>query len=422
MTRSILFLVYLIGLYTSIMTPVGTVMFYGSLHVTAGVLLFVLNVKSVVSYLKSLVILLIIVLASVFLGDAGIDYLPSGMRAGVQLVLSIVSGAGAAMQILRTSRKKLSKLFFSLVCGVILLGLLEVYGGLQPFSDSFRETVFSSERAFLYSSDGRDEELHGSVRPKVFTQEPSHPAKFVSVLLVGWYLLSSYRKKEILFVSLLLTAFFVLRSPSLIVAGVCYGYFYIFPVRAASYDRRKIVKAVALLLIFTSVVTVEHWAWLLPFERMQAISDGADTSSIMRLVAPVAICVQVLSDNLFFGAGLGGADAVRQVLIDVYKMYPGVDMNQFYDSDTAGWGNAFFQFWTLTGLVGGVSFLYWLVRFSGRFCRDPHLVLMLFAVIFNFDSTFVLPRPWAYFFILLAVVKYVGEDRRAGLDSRREQT
>src|SRR5690606_6753762 len=121
--------------------------------------------------------------------DLGGSAFPSAWLSLLQSTLLLIgcvfAGFGVLFE-LRTWPSALLRRWF-LVGAVIvtILGALEYISMFRAVSDTVRQVLYDNDNQFLYEGDERDLALHGAVRPKVFTQEPSHPAKFVGIALAG---------------------------------------------------------------------------------------------------------------------------------------------------------------------------------------------------------------------------------------------
>jgi len=381
---------------------VGGFRIFGALSLTAGFLLLLSRLPYNSSYYKLLIVFFLICALTIIFGASPAHYAFQGVRSTAQLGLSVLAATGLAKEFSSWPIKKLKKTFLNLASVVIIFAAAEVYGGLKPVTDYVSKILYSADDVFLYSSDDRDQNLHGEIRPKIFTQEPSHPAKFVAVMLIGWLILSTSRFRYFIFLTLILISFYLMRSPSLVIAFVLFGYHVVEKIFTRYKFISNSVKYSYIIFVFLTVTTVQLWVGLLPFSRAQSIAEGGDPSTIIRLMGPINTTYNILKERPYFGVGIGASEAADSTMLDVYSTFSSIKMERFYLTESAGWGNSFFQFFTYFGIVGGFLFFLWLVRYCQvQFKVEHAATLVAFISIFNAEGAFVISRPWIYFFIII---------------------
>ena len=126
------------------------------------------------------------------------------------------------------------KYFFSFSC-VLAFGvtLEQLVPTLKQSSDYFR--FWNSETA--YSNDFRDVTLHGSVRAKFFSKEPSDVAKMFALTSMIWLSCSQSRLRYLVFWVLALLVVFAVRSPTAVVLVFLFGTFYLLSTQR---DKKKV--------------------------------------------------------------------------------------------------------------------------------------------------------------------------------------
>lgn len=397
--RQCLVWVCLLGVYFNFALPVGPSRLYGFVGVFAGLFLLAVNLGGK-KWLYRMIAGLLAILAVVILGGPDVEahWLNNSLGA-LQLTLSLLASLGLASELMRWKPQALRKLALWATVALLALGALEVLGPLRDTSDSFRRAVYGASELFVYDSDERDERLHGGIRPKIFTQEPSHPAKFLAVMLAVWFILARNRMSKWVGLAIMSAlAYVTTRSPSLVIAAVVIGYAIFAPPGAPRSWRRTAF--VTLLII--GLVTFEWWVALIPSQRAEAVAAGEDASSLMRFIAPLAITREVLLDSPLFGLGLGSRGSAMPTVLAVYGRYLAVNVEAVADGKTALWSNATFQLVCYMGIVGTAAFLWWVRRFAKFVLPDFATVLVCFIAVFSVEGTFAIMRPWAYLFILLA--------------------
>ena len=72
-----------------------------------------------------------------------------------------------------------------------------------------REKIFKGN---LYDADLRDIYFYGMIRPKLFTEEPSHVAKFYLICLFVWFSLSENKVRYIIMLLFTVLGIVLIRS------------------------------------------------------------------------------------------------------------------------------------------------------------------------------------------------------------------
>lgn len=347
--------------------------------------------------------------------SATIPFSPDPVRFLKEHLISVgflcfsVTAAWGVFNYARSLRtEQLSKLFGSLAVALLALATLERYTPFVEVSNAVRAVLYSG--SFLYESGDRDIEIAGAVRPMVFTQEPSHLAKFLMASILVW---AFTRRGRSLWPPLgaFVVALFITGSPTVviglailtIVIGADYAD------RFAQFNRsgvgktlgRGVVFILALLMMYVYANFADISAFL-PFERAQLIAGGKDASSVIRMSGAYSLAWAVLEQYPISGAGIGGRELVQGILLEIYNSY-GLKMERFYGSEGyTGWGNAFTEIIVYGGAVIGA--LVYTVQFAVMRIFIPRLSLLIpiFFLVFNMDSGFTSPRVWVYFALISA--------------------
>lgn len=294
------------------------------------------------------------------------------------------------------------KLFFILLVGSFLEVNLTY---IQNLSNSFGEMM----HPFFYTNDERDILLGGGVRPKFFSSEPSHLAKFGILLIVCWALVSDVKSK-MFFSYLLLTLFMaVINSATLI-----FGFIILMVIHFYNFKFRSYIMVAVFVVVLPSLFIVAALVIYTFFgERISSVFAFEDTSTLIRLVLPVNLAVEALKDNLMFGVGFGG----RSLLFESYMSFVsnidsgGVDYEEMFDNK---FNNLFWEYIQSFGLLFSFLGLYSLRRTLLRIGCDNKQALLLFMVLAIFSQSFgglASPRFWSYFFILSTSLVYVEKNK-----------
>lgn len=321
---------------------------------------------------------------------------------------------GAWLLVTRLSAKTASILFFALAGAVLILCVAEMYTPLRGFSDRARDILYSDR--FIYASDLRDMELHGSFRPRVFTQEPSHVAKFVLGMILAWLAVSCLRFRLPIAFGFGAVAAWALRSPTLfaLLPGVV-----ILSATRLEMDwvrlrsGRLLVETAVVLVVVLGIIFAGDILKLTGSERLARIANEEDASANIRFFGPLALTGAVWGDYPAFGAGIGGKELVHDHLIDVFSGLQGMRMERFQFGTSVGWGSAFFEFFIYHGIIGsivGLAGLALLSRAAGH-GRLLTTLLLLTLLMFN-DSGFTSFRVWTYFGIITGALTLNAQNQR----------
>lgn len=203
-------------------------------------------------------------------------------------------------------RKTLAGWLVFITVGVVLEAL---FPPVREMSDAFRQWVFDGR--FVYDNDARDLREYGLVRPKLFTQEPSHIAKAFIVFGTGWYLLSTRRRLVLLLGCTVVLAVF-LRSPFVLLALPLSWFL----------DRLAVGKPVSgvaaagvPLLGVSAVVSTQLFS-----TRFATIRSGADFSFFSRYQGPFQVAAETL-DQHPFGVGIGAKEALWEPMRTAYSPF-----------------------------------------------------------------------------------------------------
>ena len=273
----------------------------------------------------------------------------------LQWSYSIVVAYALALEMLQWRRERLAKLMLVLALAVLAGCVLEIIGLLRPVSNAFRGLAFPAHPVDFRE---RDLLIAGFERPLLFTAEPSDVAKFLLLTSFAYVVLSTSRAKHFVGLGLCVAATALTRSPIAILllplqalVLVLGGPLVAVP-RWAS--RPLTLTGLATLAILAGGVVASLLA-----ARIGQAAEGGDASSIIRLVAPVAIAWETLRASPWWGAGISGTESIEETIVTGYEL-AGVAAA----ADTAGLGprqalanlvaNAFWLHWINLGLLGGL--------------------------------------------------------------------
>ncbi len=259
-------LAILAGTYTNLALNIGTLV-YGFIPLIGGGLLFAKHFRANTPMLRMLAVLLLICIV-VDVGSVSfpLDWIEL-VQSTLLLMASMLAGLGLFSELRTWSRRALESVLALTVVIVLVLACLEAYTPFAQVSNAARELLYAADGQFLYSSDERDMFLHGTVRPKVFTQEPSHPAKYLAVAIAAWFLVTTQRRKMLISSALFLLGAYVLRSPSLIAGPIFTAYFSAFGMDGRIDLKKGSARLAALAVCALAFFTLPQWVGMLPGER-----------------------------------------------------------------------------------------------------------------------------------------------------------
>jgi hypothetical protein len=199
----------------------------------------------------------------------------------------------------RVLRKYLFWFTIILVTGMFL----EYVGVLRGASDAVRAVLYKD--AFIYDSDARDLRDFGQVRINLFTQEPSHVAKMMGLMVFAWFAVRGTRQGffgaiALFVVGLVLTLSATLFSALAVLLAV--GGLLWIAARADHATAKWKFDALITLsttLAILAVFFLDPIASFLPGSRADQIANMTDNSAIERIFAPVQIAIESMRENPF---------------------------------------------------------------------------------------------------------------------------
>lgn len=323
-------------------------------------------------------------------------HLTGHLASWVVFIYGIVIGYSAYLELTQWGRAELEKLLKILIWAILIGVALEVFvPPFKAFSDTVRHTIFAAN---LYEGDVRDLYLYGAVRPKLFTSEPSHLAKYFALFTVGWLLITRHRHKYIWFFGFVVVGMFLIRSPIVLIAPII-AFANLFITTEMS-NQRKILLLFGVLAVLLPLVLLSAETILVP--RLERISAGKDTSFIVRFLAPYVVMAEVIRDHPVLGLGFGakeiGLDYTREAALGL--------SSAAHDVQIRGIGHNFlFTSVIQFGLAGFPVFIFLLWRMIVIFGRDEFFMITMTMV--GFMQAMGNPnsfRIWFFMFMLCAIV------------------
>lgn len=330
------------------------------------------------------------------------------------LVYSLMLGYCVFVAISALGIRWCSRIFLAAALLLILGSVLEVYGGLRPVSDAFRNATqeWHSEYSGVYggvNGDIRDQMLYGSIRPKFFALEPSILGISAGTAILYWFMSSGkFSSRRILGAAFLATAaFLIIRSPTIVLCFLMACEFYV----ADLYKGSRSSRANRTLMSIVILVAIA----LLPFVSTVFAQYTHGGSFLSREVIPAVMAAAVLRTYPLFGTGLGGYEQWGQFAFSAINSKWGiVGYRQLLSTLIAGGpyaarflvSNGLWEFWIECGILGGAAVLFCLMRIlRGLRVPDPLFVICISAVGFTAIGGVSSPVEWIPLLSLAALYK-----------------
>ena len=381
----------LLGIYTNFAVKVGG-SFAPGVPVVAGAILLLPHMVSNKRSLLWLGWLFIFLTVSLVAGGSGAEFFGDRLPSWFQIVVAL-SCAHIILCAMNYPEKVRKILFIWLMFIVVGIILETVFSPLRDLSNEFRNVVF--EGRFIYAGDARDLQDYGFVRPKLFTQEPSHVAKAFIVFGAGWYVLSSSRRRlgVLLICTVLVTVF--LGSPfGLLVLPVAWllsrmaSKAHLFKLFAAGIPVVGLI-AIALTQLFSA--------------RFEKILSGTDASFFSRFQGPYEVALGSLEQYPIFGVGIGAKEALQETVLTAYGLYFGSRSNQTWLSQNylTILSNGFANSISFFGLAGAAVFFILLAQWMKGFGITAAVSLPVILLFFQLDGAFEGLRMWGSLAVIL---------------------
>jgi len=281
---------------------------------------------------------------------------------------------------------------------------LEVYTPFKYLSDEFRHMVF---RWGLYESDLRDLYTYGQIRPKLFTSEPSHVAKFYILSLFVWFALSESKKRYFIYLFFIGAGLILIRSPIITLSiplALAVEIFLRngFNLNDILNNRKPLRRGSLAILIVISVLFLSIALNTILAFRVHTMITGADASFANRIIGPALIAFDTIKEYPFWGTGITGKEAVAEIIFNAYWRI-GYKISRVHDANT----NFLSLFISYYGVLGGLLFIAGFRSLVKRLELGKGIFITLAILLFSQTmGAFVGLRTWGYIFIVLLVASH----------------
>ena len=332
----------------------------------------------------------------------GYEYLQEKFLGLIQCSMAIGVTILTVRLMQQMRRESLERTLLVLWCLIVFGCILEVVGLTRDISDSFREWAYVGMFT-LIDSDLRDINMVGWARPKLFSSEPSHVTKFFIAAINSWLLVRVTWNRVAVVAGATLAMIVIMGSPMLVVSAAITVAIVLWDRRA--HLRTKVAMILATLLIgglfgvysggsvYSSIAN--------RLMNVGPIQVGDDLSSEdSRIVYPYVILVDTWRRWPLFGVGISGKEVV-------------LESGRF--GDDLG-NNAMAEMWTYLGLVGGVLFIYVLLRQAYQTGVDRLGLLVVTVALFSqLMGGFVAFRSWGFIALIWGALAVA--DTQANLEA-----
>jgi len=367
---------YLAAIYTNLAVAFGGFLIPGALGLI-GALFLLRSIRN----LQSLIWIVLFLTASLLAGGSGAEMIGYRLPSWIQIVAALACAhillCGIDYRVML--RKTLFAWMLFIAIGVAAEATLPA---VHQLSDSFR--VWAYDGRFIYSDDMRDLGEYGRVRPKLFTQEPSHISKSLIVFGAGWYLLARGRSKRFwwLLSCVVVTTVF-LRSPFVLLAVPM----------AWLLDRSASGKRLPAAGIPVAVTAAGLVALQVFSARFESIQSGRDLSFVSRYQAPFEVTSRVLERHPLFGVGIGAKEALWDDM--AAALGPFFSASYLRKVYLDHFNNAFANSLMFFGVVGAIIFYILVARWAKSFGVPTFAALLVVLVFFQLDGALEGIRMWS---------------------------
>lgn len=402
---------FLCGLYTGILFYFSDRLFipYVICGLTAPYFLFKNRHDLNLSYFTPLIYLYAVTMVGMVFAPEPFQEFFERFKGIVQLIYSSSIGLLFFINMRKWKPELVSKLFMGFVIFILIGTMLEVYTPFKYLSDDFRHMVF---RSGVYEGDLRDLCTYGQIRPKLFTSEPSHVAKFYILSVFVWFALSKNNWRYLLYIFFSTAGFVLIRSPIIVLSLPLALLVEVFLRKSVSLssiitEEKPVIRGTLSVLIIISVLLLTVALSTILAKRTSTAIAGTDGSFAGRITGPVLIALNTVKKYPLWGAGITGKEAIADV---IFGSYWAIGFKR-YDVYSAS-SNILMSFITYYGILGGCLFVAGFIALLRRLEIGHGTFIALSVLIFSQTmGAFVGLRIWGYIFIILLIASYARELR-----------
>ena len=236
-------------------------------------------------------------------------------------------------------------------------------------------------------------ELASHIRPAFFTQEPSYVALTLLLCLIVWFQTTTFKYATPIYFLCLAGGVYSIRSPILISA---------IPIWLVSRQRTR----AQILKLLIASLPILVGCMILFLARLDVRPNGEDKSTTGRITLPYMVAYQTLQDYPLSGVGIGQIETYTRVIL---RLLDSTGMSIGWDVagtavNHAALCNAFCIMIVYFGAGLSLLILLNLRTLIKAYATGQYLyIATAMFMLSNSQGSFVNPRLWGHFWILLAV-------------------
>lgn len=401
--RIFLLLIAMLGLYTnsSLIVPYDLFIVPG----IAGIFISSLRRSLVSSIVTLSIVMFAVFLISVVFQSRGTEQAEQ-FRSLVLFFLTIAAAGGALSMVLDLPRETAFR-FARFVILAMLAGLvLERLGVTRPASDAFREWFYPD--SIVYSNDFRDIQNYGFVRPKLFSSEPSHAAKFFGTMVAVAIALRP-ASMRVIYIFVWVIMFLILLPSAGILFGVGAGFLFVAFGRSDSTRSPFLIRSgMIVALMFIGI----YFGYEI-VSRLGIFSGGLEASAFERLKQPFLLAVSALEQRPLFGYGIGAESSMISVLQTVRE---NTDTPWFFlqqaETEAVRGSFLFAMLWQF-GVVGTAALWLGIVNLIRKIAPgNLFFGIVFFALLGLSVGDIHTPMSWGYFVVFLGALGHSSSSNR----------
>jgi hypothetical protein len=399
-------ILFLSGLYTGIFLYISDNLFIPYFICGLSAIYFIIkNAQSISAYyFIPIIVLYLITVAGMVFAPAPLAYFLERFKGLIQIMYSSSIGLLFFIHMRRWNNSAIARLFMGFLILIAAGAALEVFTKFKYLSDEFRHMVF---RWGLYEADLRDLYTYGQIRPKLFTSEPSHVAKFYILSLFVWFALSESKKRYSVYLFFISIGLILIRSPIIILSIPLALTVEIFFRNRSGINNilnkySPLNRGNILILTIISILFLSIGLNTILSGRIQKMIIGPDESFALRIVGPALIAIDTIKEYPLWGTGITGKEAASEIIFDAYWRI-GYRITRVHDANV----NFLSLFISYYGLLGGLLFIAGFIFLVRRLEIKGGIFITLTILLFSQTmGAFVGLRTWGYIFIILLVASY----------------
>jgi hypothetical protein len=321
----------------------------------------------------------------------GYEHIQEKFLSLIQFALAIAIAVSIVRLMQQLSTSLLERTLLILWCLIVVGAILEVLGVIRATSDAFRAWAYKDLYG-LYDADLRDLNMVGWLRPKLFSEEPSHVTKFFVASVNGWLLVRVTWRRALVVAGATVAMLVIMGSPMLLVSAAI-------TLAIVGLNQRqrlstRVVSVAAVVLIGGCIgAYFAQSTFSSAVSRVETAADSSpetgetrETADERRMILPYVVLVDTLLRSPLFGAGVGGKETIADMR----------DVSASSSTMVIG-NNALAAVGIFLGVIGGGLFVYLVLmhmRYTGvRQIALMGVILVLFSQLMGGIDTF---RYWGF--------------------------